>query len=147
MPLIAFDQPVWRLVPAIYSGTPAAPARAPEGRFHHGDQTATYASLTATGAGVAMQRYLGDGIARVMVPMHLTATRVVDHRGNRDLAIVWQDIRAGGAVSPTWAFSDAARAAGAQAMIYPCRTRHDLSHVVIFEPACLRRTGADMPFP
>ena len=136
-----FDGPVWRLLPSIDRDAPAIPARAPEGRFHHSGQVAAYASLTAEGAKIAIQRYLSDGVPRVSVPMWLEAALVADQRGNAHASIVWQDIRAGGAPSPTWAFSDAARNAGAQAMLYSSRSRPDLTHVVVFEPACLRLVG------
>ena len=96
---------------------------------------------------MAIRRYLSDGIERVMVPMWLRAAKVADLRQTRDLAIVWQDIHAQTGSSPTWPTSDAARAAGAQAMLYPCRTRAELRHVVIFDPDRLRRVGPDQPFP
>ena len=141
VPLIQFDGPVWRLLPKAAADTPSVPARAPEGRFHHSGQVAAYASLTAEGAAVAIKRYHTDGIARVLVPMRLQAERVADARGNREASVVWQDIRAAGAPSPTWRFSDAAREAGAQAMLYSSRSRPDLSHVVVFDPGCLAFVG------
>jgi hypothetical protein len=99
---------------------------------------AAYASLSAEGAHVAIQRYLSDGVARRLVPMWLSAGVVADVRGDRAASVVWQDVRAAGAVTPTWAFSDAARRAGAQAMLYSSRSRPELGHVVVFEPGCLR---------
>lgn len=139
--LAPFAGPVWRLLPEQLVSTPSAPAKAPEGRFHHSGQVAAYASLSAEGAAVAIKRYLGDGLARMMVPMWLEAKRVADFRGNREASIVWQDLREGGQISPTWSFSDRARDAGAQAMLYSSRSRPDLSHVVVFEPACLSFVG------
>ena len=136
-----FDGPVWRLLPRDLADTPSRPARAPQGRFHHAGQVAAYASLSAEGAAVAIRRYLDDGAARVLVPMWLNAARVLDERGNRDASVVWQDIWAAGEPSPTWAFSDAARAANAQAMLYSSRSRPELSHVVVFEPECLAFVG------
>ncbi|MEM1297943.1 MAG: RES family NAD+ phosphorylase [Pseudomonadota bacterium] len=141
MPLRPFHGPVWRLLPTEVRDTPTAAARAPFGRFHHSGQTAAYASLTAEGASVAIQRYLTDGVARLLIPMCLDAERVADERGNSDASIVWQDIHAAGAPSPTWAYSDAARAAGAQAMLYSSRSRPELAHVVVFQPECLRLVG------
>lgn len=135
--LTPFDGPVWRLLPDRLAATPSAPATSPEGRFHHGGQVAAYASLTAEGAEIAIRRYLGDGLARQLVSMWLKADRLADCRGNPGASIVWQDLRASGAPSPTWSYSDAARAAGAQAMLYSSRSRPELSHVVVFEPACL----------
>jgi RES domain-containing protein len=120
---------------------PASPAAAPEGRYHYAGQTAAYASLSAEGAAVAIRRYLADGIERTLVPMWLVADYVADIRGEKAASVVWQDIRAAGAPSPTWLFSDAARKAGAQAMLYSSRSRPDLSHVVVFEPDLLRFAG------
>jgi len=121
-------------------------AQAPEGRFHHSGQVAAYASLSAEGAVVAMRRYLDDGINRVLVPMWLKSDHVVDQRGNSDASVVWQDDRAAGKVSPTWAFSDSARDVDAQAMLYSSRSRPDLSHVVVFELECLSYIGPATTF-
>jgi len=140
-PLVAFAGPVWRLVPEAQAETPAAPARAPEGRFHHSGQIAAYASLSAEGTIVAIQRYLGDGVRRVLVPMWLQAERVADERGNPAASIVWQDMPGRGARAPTWDVSDAARAQGGQAMLYTSRSRPDLAHVVVFDPSCLSLVG------
>ena len=106
--LSSFDGPVWRILPQALVDTPAKPARAPEGRFHHSGQIAAYASLSAEGASVAIQRYLGDQITRKLVPMWLKSNCVVDERGNRSVSVIWQDIRASALRSPTWAFSDTA---------------------------------------
>ena len=138
--MISFDGPVWRLLPEAMVATPCEPARAPEGRFHHSGQIAAYASLTAEGAHVAIKRYVQDGVRRALVSVWLQSDRVVDQRGNTFASVVWQDVRAAGAISPTWAFSDAARDIGAQAMLYSSRSRPDLTHVVIFDPACLIAT-------
>ena len=138
MILQPFAGPVWRLLPRDLLATPASPARAPEGRFHHDGQIAAYASLSAEGARVAMARYRGDGVERHLVAMWLTAARVADIRGERGASIVWQDIRAAGQPAPTWRYSDAARAAGAQAMLYSSRSRPNLAHVVVFDPGGLR---------
>lgn len=137
---------VWRIVPTALVSQPASPARAPEGRFHQSGQTATYASLSAEGAQVAIKRYLTDGIARSIIPMWLTAPLVADARGNANASVIWQDIRASGDLPPTWAIADAARAGGAQAMLYSSRSRPDLSHVVVFDPACLGFIGPFTPF-
>ncbi len=145
-PQIAIEVPVWRLLPHDLVKTPSAPARAPEGRFHHSGQFAAYASLSAEGAGVAIQRYLTDNIARMLVPMGLAADRVIDARGNTDASVVWQDIRASGQNSPTWQISDAARDAGAQALLYASRSRPELSHVAVFDPKCLKFVGPVTPF-
>ncbi len=141
VPLAPFSGPVWRILPAAQADCPQAAAKAPEGRFHHSGQLAAYASLSAEGASVAVRRYLSDGAQRVLVPMWLEAAAVADIRGNAAASIVWQDLHAAGAPSPTWEFSDAARLAGAQAMLYSSRSRPDLSHVVVFATECLRLAG------
>ena len=141
LPIVTFDGPVWRLLPRATLGDPAAGAAAPEGRFHHSGQFAAYASLSAEGAAVAMQRYLDDKVARVLIPMTLTAGRVADARGLLAASIVWQDLRAKGEPSPTWIYSDQARRVDADAMLHSSRSRPDLSHVVVFRPECLHTFG------
>lgn len=143
---LSFDGPVWRILPQDTADNPREPARAPEGRFHHSGQIAAYASLSAEGARVAIKRYLGDQIVRMMVPMWLKSDRIIDERGNKSASVVWQDIRANGLQSPTWVFSDKARAAGAQAMLYSSRSRPDLVHIVLFDPTCLSYVGPTTPF-
>ena len=138
---------VRRILPREMADTPSAPATSPEGRFHHSGQVAAYASLSAEGAAVAIKRYLDVPIARVLVAMRLEAGRIADERGNSAASVVWQDIRAAGDPSPAWAISDAARQAGAQAMLYSSRSRPDLAHVVVFEPDCLRYIGPTTTFP
>lgn len=139
--LIPFDGPVWRLLPAGLADIPHAPASAPEGRFHHSGQIAAYASLSVEGARVAVQRYLSDGVARVLVPMWLKASRVADMRGVGEASIVWQNTREDWIPSPTWRYSDLARDSGATAMLYSSRSRPHLSHVVIFDPKLLSFVG------
>lgn len=141
-----FDAPVWRLLSVAASSDPQCPAQAPEGRFHHAGQIAAYASLSAEGAEVAVKRYLNDGVPRVLVPMRLVCDRLADISAEPEASIIWQDIRATGAPSPTWTFSDKARRDGAEAMIYASRSRPDLQHVVVFEPSCLRFVGPVTPF-
>ena len=121
--------------------TPSIPAQAPVGRFHHSGQAAVYASLSVEGVAVAMQRYLGDGVGRVLVPMWLVSNHVADERGNRKASVVWQDIYSSREASPTWVFSDAARDQGADAMLYSSRSRPELSHVVVFDTTCLSCIG------
>ena len=133
-----FDGPVWRLVQEPLLNMPLAPARAPEGRFHYDAQLAVYASLSPEGAEIAIKRYVTDGVARVLVTARLTAERVADVRDDPAASVIWQDVRGQGLPAPTWAYSDAARAGGAQAMLYTSRSRPDLSHVVVFNKSCLR---------
>jgi RES domain-containing protein len=136
--LTPFRAIVWRILWADLADAPLAPARAPEGRFHHGGQRALYASLTAEGALVAIRRYVHhDDPPRVIIPLQVTADRITDLRQLPDpsrASVVWQDDRASGAPAPTWALSDAARATGAQGMLYASRSRPDLTHLVLFDP-------------
>lgn len=125
--------PVWRILFRAQSHTPLAPARAPEGRFHHSGQFALYASLSAQGAGIAIRRYVTSKDAeRTIQRFSVLGARLLDVRGNPQASIVWQDIQQTGAPSPTWAFSDAARQQGADGLIYSSRSRPDLSHLVLF---------------
>ena len=144
--LNSVDISVWRILPHDLVETPAAAARAPEGRFHHSGQIAAYASLSAEGARVAIKRYLVDNIERSLIPMRFRADCVADVRGIAEASVVWQDIRTLGEPSPTWAISDAARNIGAKAMLYSSRSRPDLSHVVVFDPDCLSFVGPVSPF-
>jgi RES domain len=143
--VIAFDGPVWRILTEQLVGLPTALATAPEGRFHHSGQIAAYASLTAEGAEVAIKRYLTDNHKRMLVPMWLKAQAVADVRGDAAASVVWQDQRRSGAIASTWAISDAARKAGALALLYSSRSRPELSHVVVFDPACLSFVGPITP--
>jgi hypothetical protein len=145
MSMVVFDGPVWRLLPEQMIGTPTAPADAPEGRFHHSGQIAAYTSLTAEGTAVAIKRYLSDKRTRVLVPLWLKAQAVADVRGDPTASVVWQDQRAIGAISSTWAISDGARQAGAQALLYSSRSRPELSHVVVFDLDCLTFVGPITP--
>ena len=137
---------VWRILPQTLANTPTVAARAPQGRFHHSGQIAAYASLSAEGASVAIQRYLSNEIERVLIPMQLNSEYVVDERGNNQASVVWQDIVGAGETSPTWALSDAARSSGAQAMLYSSRSRPELSHVVVFQIECLKYVGPATEF-
>ncbi len=145
--MIGFDGTAFRALFA--AADPLAPASAPEGRFHHSGQWALYASLTPEGCAVAIRRYLRpDDPPRVVVALRVTG-RMVDLRGRTEASVVWQDGWAAGTPSPTWAFSDAARAAGAQGLLYSSRSRPDLAHLAIFDPAAVRRAadGATRAFP
>ncbi|GGH34322.1 RES domain-containing protein [Cribrihabitans marinus] len=146
--MIAFAGTVWRMTFAGRDAT--TPVTSPEGRFHHSGQWAVYASLSPEGTAVAIRRYLRpDDLPRLICPLVVKADRVADLRGRDDMSVIWQDNRATGAASPTWAQSDAARAAGAQALLYSSRSRPDLSHLVAFVPEILtadtQRTA--LPWP
>ena len=137
MILKLFNGLVWRLINQNFSSQPYLPAKAPDGRFHHSGQTAIYTSLTPEGTQVAIKRYLTDKIPRVLCRFELNATRVADIRNDPVASMVWQDIVAEGRLSPTWKYSNSARDAGAQAMLYSSRSQPELTHAVIFDPKCL----------
>jgi len=144
---------VWRILLADRSD-PLAPARAPEGRFHHDGQAAIYTSLSPEGCGVAIRRYLAtDTRPRIIAPLKVRAMRVRDLRGNAaegalpPASVIWQDARAQGLPASTWGLSDAARRDGAQAVLYRSRSRPDLTHMAIFDTTVLTRTGSSVPWP
>ncbi|WP_245744777.1 RES family NAD+ phosphorylase [Aliiroseovarius sediminilitoris] len=90
-----------------------------------------------------------DDAPRHIVPLDVTLDRVADIRGQSAASAVWQDKRAAGHPAPTWAFSDHARADGAQALMYSSRSRPELTHLVLFDtrPALVRIAGSPIPFP
>ncbi len=122
----------------LLSGT-----NAPEGRFHHGGQSALYLSASPEGARVAMATYQRpDDPPRVTVPVAVSAARVLDLRLPGTLAAMglsgyepaakWQEERATGLRATSWRASDAVRAAGADGMIYASRKAPELWHLVLF---------------
>lgn len=147
---VEFSDIVWRILFRDQAAAPTAAARAPEGRFNHSGQTAHYSSLTPEGAAVAIRRYVARGDPpRAILPLRITRARAIDLRGRADASVVWQDIRAGGAPSPTRAFSDAARASGAQGLLYASRSRPKLTHFVLFDlsDAVVSAAGPPRPWP
>lgn len=147
--MLDFSGTVWRILFKAWADQPLAPARAPEGRFHHSGQIALYASLTAVGAGIAIRRYVSsDDPERVIQPLYLNNANLLDLRGRPDASIVWQDLRERGERSPTWAFSDHARDLGAQGLLYSSRSRPDLSHCVLFNlsPSLVHIAGPGQPW-
>jgi len=117
------------------------------GRFHHSEQDALYTSCTEEGAGVAIKRYLNtDDPARIIVPLKINADNIYDIRKTELSArasVVWQDCVANGERSPTWRYSDTAREAGAQGMLYASRSRPELTHLVLFDvsPSVVKQAG------
>ena len=66
----------------------------------------------------------------------MSADRIYDVRKTNfstRASVVWQDAIEKGESAPTWQYSDAARIAGAQGMLYASRSRPDLSHLVLFD--------------
>lgn len=135
--LSAFSGIVWRIMFADQLGKTCEPVGSPIGRFHHSKQVALYTSCTEEGARVAIQRYLkSDDAERIIVPLKINADRIFDVRKtefSKRASVVWQDAVENGESAPTWQYSDAARKAGAQGMIYASRSRPDLAHLVLFE--------------
>jgi len=133
----------YRLKETARAGEILAPAHSPEGRFHHDRQKAIYLSETREGYRVAMSYYARPGDApQTMFALHLSAARILDLRDARQCTrfaidpansnIRWQKERAAGQIASTWAISDAARAAGADGMLNPSRSRPGLTHLVLF---------------
>lgn len=134
--MLEFSGPVWRILFLSQLDAPLAPARAPEGRFHYAGQSALYASHSAEGAGIAIRRYVTAGDPpRVLVQANVTDAKLLDLRGQSDASVIWQDIHAKWGTSPTWRFSDRARDAGADGLLYSSRSRPELSHIVLFDPS------------
>lgn len=130
--MIPFAGTVWRMV--TQGQNPTAPVTSPEGRFHHDGQAALYASLSPEGTRVAIRRYLTDNDPRRLIyPLDVDAQRIADHRGDPALSVIWQDERTAGLFATTWRYSDAARAAGAQGLLYSSCSRPDLTHLVLFD--------------
>ncbi len=131
----------FRLIDKARAEDVLLPARSPEGRFHHHGQRALYLSKTIEGTRVAMARYKSaETPEQVALPLWLARAQVLDLRDHSqcerldvdpiDTNLVWQD---GPRPSPTWQISDAARILGAHGMLYPSRSRPDLTHLVLFE--------------
>jgi len=113
------------------------PVHSPIGRFHHSAQVALYTSCTEEGASVAIKRYVKpDDPKRIIVPLRVDDARIYDIRKtdlSKGASIVWQDCVEKGDPAPTWQYSDYARKAGAQGMLYSSRSRPDLTHLVLFD--------------
>ncbi|MDC0435522.1 RES family NAD+ phosphorylase [bacterium] len=113
------------------------PVGSPIGRFHHSEQVALYTSCTEEGASVAIKRYVkSDDAKRIIVPLQINAVRIYDIRKtefSHHASSVWQDCVEKGEAASTWQYSDTARKAGAQGMLYSSRSRPDLTHFVLFD--------------
>ncbi len=133
----SFTGIVWRILFADQTANVCKAVGSPLGRFHHDSQIALYTSCTEEGASVAIKRYVKSADPkRIIVPLQVNADRIYDIRSSDQSAaasMVWQDHVETGESAPTWRFSDAARAAGAQGMLYASRSRPDLSHLVLFD--------------
>ena len=133
----------YRLKETARAGEILAPAHSPEGRFHHDGQKAIYLSETPDGCRLAMSYYARPGDPpQTIFSLYLSGARILDLRDAAQCArfgidpvnasIRWQHERAAGRIASTWAISDAARAAGADGMLNPSRSRPGLTHLVLF---------------
>lgn len=139
-----YDGPLYRIVFASRVGQVLDPVISPEARFHHSEQTALYASPLPASAAVAIDVYLRpDDPPRVIQPLHLTSDRLIDLRDPATCAAVgidpawpsveWRAQRDAGQPATSWRASDAARAAGADGMIYHSRRDPSRWHMVLFD--------------
>ena len=110
----------------------AAPSAQSAGRYHRPGQPALYVSREADWAVIAVSRYMAeDGIARVVLPLRLSAARVVDQRDVQHCAGLgidpqlsatrWQIALVEHRDPPSWTNADKARELGADGIIDPSR--------------------------
>ncbi len=134
----------------------------PEGRFHHDRQPALYLSPSHNAARVAIDSYYrSNDAARVIVPLKLSSANVLDFRKTatsdglgltgRETTVHWRRERRAKKPATSWRASDAARAAGADGMIYHSRKAPPLWHVVLFAwnqkgAPSLTQYGPTLPF-
>ena len=133
----------YRIVSAGNAAAPLVGAVTPEGRFHHGGQSALYVSSSPAWAFKAVEAYLKPGDPpRLIFPLNLEPARVVDLRDLQlcaqlgidpaDAAIPWLPQRSENCPASTWRASDAARRSGADGMIYTARSAPERWHLVLF---------------
>ncbi|MCB1390011.1 MAG: hypothetical protein KDK12_12855, partial [Rhodobacteraceae bacterium] len=103
------------------------------------------AALTAEGA-IAARWPLAhpDDPPREVVPLRVALARVADARRDGRPAQSWQDARRRGEPGPAWALTDAARAAGAEGLLW---RKGDHDYLVLFETALVEIAGPAHPFP
>ena len=134
---------LWRILFSDRQHEALDPARHPEGRFHHDGQRALYASPTPDAAGVAIDSYYRPGDPpRIILPLWLDGARLLDFRDpatsaalglcGDETTVDWRTDRAAGHPARSWRASDAARAAGADGIIYFSRKARPLWHVALF---------------
>lgn len=133
----------WRSIFAAEAGQVLRGARSIEGRYHHGGQPALYISPTPEHSRIAIEAYLRPGDPpRVIVPLDLANASLVDVRDaavQRALGLTgaeagtpWQPERSAELPATSWIASDAARACGADGMIYAARSDATRWHIVLF---------------
>ena len=162
LPLRGICGRFWRAIAADRAEQvldPPGPGNA--GRYHRLGQQALYITLEADWATIAIGRYmLADGVERVVVPLELNGAEVFDQRNPAACAALgidaaqsqvrWNDELAAGREPPSWAASDAARAAGAQGIIDVSRGIAGGWHVCLFawnQPDAPQVRVAGQPLP
>lgn len=160
---IVFSGRCWRMKFLAKADNILAPAHAPEGRSHRDGQQALYLSCSIEGTVVATRRYMrDDDPPRAIFPLYVSKAQIVDLRDAAATAILgidtthraaeWQELRARGLPSPTWAISDRVRALGLDGMLYASRTDPEKSHLTLFRwnetgAAQVARAGEPIPWP
>lgn len=133
----------YRFVLAADIGRVLGGVLTPEARFHHSVPSALYLSPSPEAAGFAAAAFVGpDDPLRLLVPVRVEGARIVDlrdaaHRtslglAGREPSVPWQPERSAGRPATSWRASDAARAAGADGMIYVARSEPSRWHPVLF---------------
>lgn len=133
----------WRSVFAVDADRVLEGARSPEGRFHHDGQVVLYLSPSPEFSRIGINAYLRPGDApRVIVPLEVRGADLVDLRdpavqgalglNGTEAGTLWQPERAAGRPATSWIASDAARASGADGIIYAARSDPARWHIVLF---------------
>jgi len=130
---------VWVAVQAGEDPLHAAPAE--EGLFHHAGQPAFYAATNTYSAKKIAEQgaAIGETSRRTLICYEARLDRVEDI-GEADFPLSWYSFARDSQPVPSWAISDAARAKGADALIWK---RYGIEQIVIFAPrqTCLSDTG------
>ena len=153
----------WRAGFIAHEADLLTPARAPEGRWHHGGQQALYLSGSPEGCQVALKVYLRqDDGPRGIYPLDVSARRIADLRCPEartslgtsldKIHAFWADLLDAGQHSPTWTLADRLRDMGADGLLTPSRSRPDLTHLTLFSwnemhKAQVQRAGTPLPWP
>lgn len=112
------------------------------GRYSAANQPTLYLSASVPGVDAAMRSHFAPGHARVVVPLHVEAGRLLDLRDEE--ACRWAGVAAADALAPwketvaaghrplSWDVRDRIEAAGAFGLVDPSRTAPGLWHLVLF---------------
>ena len=144
VPLITVQGTFYRAVRADRVDEALAPP-GPEsaGRYHRPGQPALYLSPSPEWAKIAVAGYKReDGLARMIVPVDVGATQVLDQRDAAACAALgldcaasdmpWRNALERGEEPPSWRNADAARAAGADGIIDRSRRIPGGWHLALF---------------